>query len=46
MKKGVQIRVIDDNKPHPDAENVEPTLEDAYLYYISKDKQSQIELEN
>ncbi len=46
VKKGVQIRVIDDNKPHPDAENVEPTLEDAYLYYISKDKQSQNELEN
>jgi len=46
VKKGIQLRVIDDNKPHPDAENVEPTLEDAYLYYISKDKQSQNELEN
>lgn len=30
---GVQVRILADQPPAPDAQPVEPTLEDAYLYY-------------
>ena len=32
---GVHIRVIDETSPHPDAQATIPTLEDAYLHFIS-----------
>lgn len=32
---GVHIRVIDETPPHPDAQATVPTLEDAYLHFIS-----------
>jgi ABC-2 type transport system ATP-binding protein len=32
---GVHIRVIGETPPHPDAQAIMPTLEDAYLYFIS-----------
>ncbi|MGB2964764.1 MAG: ABC transporter ATP-binding protein [Anaerolineales bacterium] len=32
---GVHIRVIDETPPHPDAQATIPTLEDAYLHFIS-----------
>lgn len=32
---GVHIRVIDETPPHPDAQATLPTLEDAYLHFIS-----------
>jgi len=32
---GVHIRVINETSPHPDAQATIPTLEDAYLYFIS-----------
>jgi ABC-type multidrug transport system ATPase subunit len=37
---GVHIRVIRETSPHPDAESITPTLEDAYLYFISSAKVS------
>ena len=45
VKEGVKVRVINDTKPHAEAENVSPTLEDAYLYYVSNDRNPQSELE-
>ncbi|MFC1879402.1 ABC transporter ATP-binding protein [Chloroflexota bacterium] len=32
---GVHVRVIDETPPHPDAQATIPTLEDAYLHFIS-----------
>ena len=32
---GVHIRVISETSPHPDAQTTIPTLEDAYLHFIS-----------
>jgi ABC-2 type transport system ATP-binding protein len=32
---GVHLRVVSDTPPAPDAQSVAPTLEDAYLYFIS-----------
>lgn len=32
---GVHMRVVADKKPSPDAKAIPPTLEDAYLYFIS-----------
>lgn len=32
---GMHVRIISDRRPFPDAEKSAPTLEDAYLYYIS-----------
>lgn len=34
-KEGIQIRVVNDAKPHPSAEMLNPNLEDAYLFYTS-----------
>ena len=31
---GVQVRVVSEGKPDPNAHNVSPNLEDAYLYFI------------
>ena len=31
---GVQVRVVSEGKPDPNAQNVSPNLEDAYLYFI------------
>lgn len=31
---GVQVRVVSENKPESNAQNVSPNLEDAYLYFI------------
>jgi ABC-2 type transport system ATP-binding protein len=31
---GVQVRVVSENKPETNAQNVSPNLEDAYLYFI------------
>ena len=31
---GVQVRVVSEGKPEPNAQNVSPNLEDAYLYFI------------
>jgi len=31
---GVQVRVVSENKPETEAENVSPNLEDAYLFFI------------
>lgn len=31
---GVQVRVVSENKPEANAQNVSPNLEDAYLYFI------------
>lgn len=36
---GVRVRVIADIQPSAESRLVNPTLEDAYLYYISADKQ-------
>lgn len=33
---GMVVRVISQSKPLPNASNVHPTLEDAYIYYTSK----------
>ncbi len=32
---GMHVRIISNRRPFPDAEMISPTLEDAYLYYIS-----------
>ena len=32
---GMHVRLISDRRPFPDAKMITPTLEDAYLYYIS-----------
>ncbi|MEI3611423.1 ABC transporter ATP-binding protein [Pseudogracilibacillus sp. SO30301A] len=32
---GMHVRIISNRRPFPDAEMIAPTLEDAYLYYIS-----------
>ena len=32
---GMHVRIISDHRPFPEAEMIAPTLEDAYLYYIS-----------
>jgi ABC-type multidrug transport system ATPase subunit len=32
---GVHVRVVSETPPNPDAQAVVPTLEDAYLYYLS-----------
>jgi len=32
---GIHVRVVTEKKPSPDAKAVAPTLEDAYLYFIS-----------
>jgi ABC-type multidrug transport system ATPase subunit len=34
--EGMQVRVVDDTPPSPDAEPVPPSLEDVYLYLISQ----------
>jgi multidrug efflux pump subunit AcrB/ABC-type multidrug transport system ATPase subunit len=41
MRDGERIRVrcLSQNKPHPDAENVRPTLEDAYIWLIRKERE-------
>ena len=31
---GVQVRVVSESQPEPDAKNIPPSLEDAYLYFI------------
>ena len=36
--EGVRVRVIHVEAPVPGAQAVEPTLEDAYLYFISRDR--------
>ena len=35
---GVQVRVVSVDKPDPNAQNVSPNLEDAYLYFIGGKK--------
>ncbi len=35
---GVHVRLVAETSPHADAQLVSPTLEDAYLYYISMDR--------
>jgi hypothetical protein len=35
---GVQVRVVSADKPDPNAQNVSPTLEDAYLFFIGGKK--------
>ena len=37
--EGVRVRVIADIQPSTESRLVNPTLEDAYLYYISANKQ-------
>ncbi|MFZ3591262.1 hypothetical protein ACOI1C_18970 [Bacillus sp. DJP31] len=37
--EGVRLRVIADIQPSAESRLVTPTLEDAYLYYISANKQ-------
>lgn len=32
---GMHVRIVSDHRPFPDAQLMTPTLEDAYLYYIS-----------
>lgn len=34
---GVRVRVVSDNPPDPGAQTVPPNLEDAYLYFVSRD---------
>ncbi len=31
---GVQVRVVSENQPDPNAQRVHPNLEDAYLYFV------------
>lgn len=33
--KGIQVRIVSDQKPFPDARPISPAIEDAYLYCIS-----------
>lgn len=34
-KDGVDIRIVNDKKPHPKAKCIEPDLDDLYLYYFA-----------
>lgn len=36
QRQAVELRIVSEEKPTPDAQPVEPTLEDAYLYLIKK----------
>lgn len=36
QRQAVELRIVSEEKPTPDAQLVEPTLEDAYLYLIKK----------
>lgn len=38
QREGILLRIISRDKPVPGAVNVEPTLEDTYLYYLNADK--------
>jgi ABC-2 type transport system ATP-binding protein len=33
--EGIQVRVVGDSLPAPDAQAIPPTLEDVYLYLVS-----------
>ncbi|MDX8346336.1 ABC transporter ATP-binding protein [Rossellomorea sp. YZS02] len=38
IQEGFQLRIISEDKPHPDAVRVEPNLEDLYLYYFDEEE--------
>ena len=35
-RDGIHLRVVSEQKPHPDAVSVSSTLEDAYLYFVQR----------
>ena len=37
----VRLRIVEDDAPAPDAHNVEPSLEDLFLYHFSEDMQNE-----
>ena len=37
----VRLRIVEDEAPTPDAHNVEPSLEDLFLYHFSEDMQNE-----
>ncbi|WP_456274714.1 ABC transporter ATP-binding protein [Bacillus sp. AK031] len=38
IQDGFQLRMISEEKPHPNAVNVEPNLEELYLYYFDEEE--------
>ena len=37
----IRLRIVEDEAPAPDARNVEPSLEDLFLYHFSDDMQNE-----
>ncbi|MGD6967390.1 ABC transporter ATP-binding protein [Rossellomorea vietnamensis] len=38
IRDGYRVRIISEGKPHPDAVNEEPNLEDLYLFYFDQEE--------